>query len=858
MRLKNLSLKTKMALAVSLLFMVFTTTLLYLAFAYYGKIYKKNVFQQQYVLVSALADSLDDKLEIIQGALVAVAQKAPAGDLTDPEKGQRYLDDRITLSSLFDNGLFLISREGTVIAESPYRPDGRGRDMSSSEFFKRTMAAGRSQISAPYVSTRPGQPAVVLTVPIFDAQGKMRAILAGSLNLLGKNILHDLTPFKFGKTGYIYLSDSKRNLILHPDPKRVMEPGPVPGINPMFDRAVAGFDGSDETVNSTGVPMLLSSKHLRNTDWIILANYPLAEAYAPLKKMQLFFVAGIALSLALLLLLAWRLMKCMTKSLSTLAHHVESLPEKARENKLINCDSGDEIGTLSRAFNGMVLELDRREDSLRESEERYKAIFQNNHAVMVLLNPITGEIVDANPAAGAFYGYTREELTGKKLSDITIMEANELSRALGDALYARKERFFFKHVLADGAVRDVEVYSGPLVIGGKKLLLSIIHDVTASKEAEEAFRASHTLLEKTLASLIDAVFIVAADTTRIEGCNPAASKMFGYEQSDLIGQSPTLLHLSEERATWFRTQMLKSHQASGYFETLFQMKRADGSIFHSEHYVTPIYDPDGAVKCLVCVVKDITERKRVEDEYRRLNELLEQRVQERTAELVASNRELESFCYSVSHDLRSPLRGIDGFCSILKEEYADRLDDDGREYLNRIGSAAVRMGQLIDDLLNLSRVTRSELIYNMVDLSQMARLVMDEFRQLDSDRQVEFTTVNGAVAKADRRLIRVVMENLLGNAWKFSKNRPLTKIEFGIGQNDTEAYYFIADNGVGFDMNYAHKLFKPFQRLHGVTEFAGTGIGLASVQRIISRHGGRVWVESEVDKGTTFYFTLVE
>ena len=168
------------------------------------------------------------------------------------------------------------------------------------------------------------------------------------------------------------------------------------------------------------------------------------------------------------------------------------------------------------------------------------------------------------------------------------------------------------------------------------------------------------------------------------------------------------------------------------------------------------------------------------------------------------------------------------------------------------------MGQLIDDLLNLSRVTRSELVYDMVDLSQLVLLIMNDFQQLDPGRRVELELVDGAMAKADRRLIRVVLENLLGNAWKFSKNRPVTQIGFGIGESDGEAFYFISDNGVGFDMMYADKLFKPFQRLHSMTEFAGTGIGLASVKRIINRHGGRTWVESAVDKGTTFYFTITE
>ncbi len=254
--------------------------------------------------------------------------------------------------------------------------------------------------------------------------------------------------------------------------------------------------------------------------------------------------------------------------------------------------------------------------------------------------------------------------------------------------------------------------------------------------------------------------------------------------------------------------------------------------------------------------REVSDRRRVEEEVRRLNEELEKRVHERTRQLEYTNAELEAFCYSVSHDLRAPLRAIDGFSQALLEDFPQDVPEDAKAYLARIRSSTQRMGQLIEDLLNLSKVSRAELQRREVDLGQIAREVLAELRQRDPGREVEVSIWDGLTAHADGRLMRAALENLLGNAWKFSARTAAPRIEVGATRDGEHVTFFVRDNGAGFDMKYANKLFGAFQRLHAASEFQGTGIVLATVQRIVHRHGGRVWAEASPGKGAVFYFTL--
>ncbi|MCL4294638.1 MAG: PAS domain S-box protein [Anaerolineae bacterium] len=504
-----------------------------------------------------------------------------------------------------------------------------------------------------------------------------------------------------------------------------------------------------------------------------------------------------------------------------------------------------------------ITERKQAEEALQESEERYRSLFQNNHSVMLLMDPGNGDIIDANPAACAFYGYPREEITGLKISDINRLSREQVFAEMEQAKRERRNQFFFRHRLANGEEREVEVFSGPIEFYGKTVLYSIVHDITERRQAEEEVRQLNADLEQRVlertAELNDLYNHAPCGYHSLDGdglfvhINDTELNWLGYMREEIIGRRKFSDLLTPASIQTFAENFPLFKERGWVRDLEFDMVRKDGSILPVLLSASAIFDQEGRYLASRSTIIDHTERKRAEAALR-----------ESQAKLEAANKELEAFAYSVSHDLRAPLRGIDGFSQALLEDYADQLDEEGRRYLQRVRAASQRMAELIDDLLTLSRLTRSEMRREPVNLSLLAQAIAAELRKSEPDRRVEFDIAPGLVVTADAPLMRVALENLLGNAWKYTAKHPSARIEVGrlAPVNNGKATYFVRDDGAGFDMAYAGKLFGAFQRLHTPAEFEGTGIGLATVQRIIHRHGGQVWAEGAVDQGATFYFTL--
>ncbi len=484
----------------------------------------------------------------------------------------------------------------------------------------------------------------------------------------------------------------------------------------------------------------------------------------------------------------------------------------------------------------------------RDTLQRQAALINLSHDAIITTDRdrvITGW----NTGAQELYGWTEAEALGNVMHEFLQTSAAISTRAIdeilgcvgrwdGEIAHTRRDG---THLTVDSRqvlLRDAE--------GDPAGILEINRDITAQKHAAEELQQAHSRITSLLETVSDGFHTFDCEW-RYSYVNSATARMLGKSREELLGSNlwelwpglaDTVQGVAYRRAV---TENTPVHVESYYTEPL-------KAWFDARCYPSP--------EGLSVFLTDITERKQAEEQVRKLNAELEKRVQDRTAQLETSNQELETFAYSVSHDLRAPLRGIDGWSLALVEDFGDKLDGEARHYLGRVRSEAQRMGQLIDDLLRLSRVTRAPLERESVDLTSLARCVADTLSEVHAGRQIEFAIEPGLGAQGDARLLEVVLTNLLGNAVKFSGKQPAARIEFGRTEQEGQPAFYVRDNGAGFDMAYARALFGPFQRLHRASDFPGTGIGLATVQRIIHRHGGRIWADAQVDRGATFYFTL--
>jgi len=381
----------------------------------------------------------------------------------------------------------------------------------------------------------------------------------------------------------------------------------------------------------------------------------------------------------------------------------------------------------------------------------------------------------------------------------------------------------------------------------------VSEDVASLKATIEALRETNRNLINLL-NRAPAAIVTLDPEGKVRMWNPAAELIFGWESAEVMGKPNPIVPAAKF------AEFATKHKDVVGGDTLIGLevvrKKKDGGDIDISVSTAVVRDDEGAVETVIGVILDITARKQVEREIRDLNATLEERVAQRTQELREAVRDLESFSYSVSHDLRSPLRSIDGFANVLIEDYSEVLDDEGRRLLGIIVRNAQRMGQLIDDLLEFSRMGRKPLARSVTDLTGLASSILDELKESQPERTVLIELSDLPRAQADSSMLRQVLVNLLSNAWKFTRKVEAARIEVGSAEDGSHYRYWVKDNGAGFDMQYADKLFGVFQRLHRQEEFEGTGVGLAICHKIVSRHGGSIWAEAALGEGATFFFTL--
>jgi PAS domain S-box-containing protein len=502
------------------------------------------------------------------------------------------------------------------------------------------------------------------------------------------------------------------------------------------------------------------------------------------------------------------------------------------------------------------------EEALRRSEARKSAILESALDAIVTIDG-TGRVIEWNPAATEIFGYSRELALGRSFSDLLAPRSNDelarkglprhLQTGRGRLLGQRMELLALR---ANGAEFPVELTITHIASGDETVFTSFIRDITERRRTEEALRKSEERFRLLVEGVEDYAIYMLDTHGRVTTWNAGAERLHGYRAQEIIGRRFHRFYSPEDADRRKPDKALAVATSEGRYQDEHGLRRKNGSQFLASLLITALRDEAGKLTGFSAIARDVTKRKGAEDEIRRLNSALERQVQERTAELQAAYNEMEAFSYSISHDLRAPLIHIAGFVDMLKSDLGTRLDDRSRRHLDTISSSTEHMGRMIADLLTLSRIGRAEMHRTRVKLGDLVKDVQSELSAQPGNRVV--TWVVGALPEvvADPILMRQVFANLLSNALKFTAQRPDARIEIGAMPGDAEDVVYVRDNGVGFDMKYASKLFGVFQRLHPQAEFPGTGVGLAKTRRILQRHGGRVWSESAPGQGATFFFAL--
>jgi len=500
-----------------------------------------------------------------------------------------------------------------------------------------------------------------------------------------------------------------------------------------------------------------------------------------------------------------------------------------------------------------ITERKRIEEEVRQASLYARSLLEASLDPLVTISR-EGKITDVNEATEKVTGASREKLIGSDFSDYFTEP--------------EKARLGYKQVFAEGAVRDyalaIRSISGKITdvlynatvfkneMGEIEGVFAAARDVTARKRAEEEVRIASLYTRSLIEASLDPLVTISREG-KITDVNEATEKVTGVTRDRLIGSDFSNYFTDRESARRGYEQVFAEGVVRDYPLAICS---TSGVVTDVLYNATVFKNEEGEIEGVFAAARDITERKQAEEEVRRLNAELEQRVIQRTAQLEAANKELEAFTYSVSHDLRAPLRHISGFSKILADEYAPSLAPEAQHHLQRIQEGTRRMGLLVDDLLNLGRVGRHEIRLQVTGLNSVVNEAVADLKAECEGRQVDWKIEGLPFVECDPALMKQVFQNLLSNAVKFTRPRPQAVIEVGQKDENGTPVVFVRDNGVGFSMRYADKLFGVFQRLHRAEDFEGTGVGLATVQRIVQKHGGRIWAEAELDKGATFYFTL--
>jgi PAS domain S-box-containing protein len=514
------------------------------------------------------------------------------------------------------------------------------------------------------------------------------------------------------------------------------------------------------------------------------------------------------------------------------------------------------LGQIPGFGKKVTAEVDPERKRVEAAAAQLAAIVESSHDA-IIGRDLRGIVTSWNAGAEMIFDYSAAEMIGHSITRLIPRERqNEEAKILGPLERGENVRHFETvRVRKDGSTLDVSVMISAIknpagrIVGTSK----VVRDISQERRTEKALSASELRYRRLFETAKDGILILDAETGMVVDVNPFLVTTLGFSHEQFMAKA--IWELGFFKDIWANAEKFAELKEKEYvrYENL-PLETVDGQKIEVE-FVSNVYSVNGR-KVIQCNVRDVTARRKAEEAVRRLNAELEQRVIQRTAELQEANKELEAFSYSVSHDLRAPLRAMDGFSQAVLEDYGPQLPEEGRRGLQTIREEAQKMGTLIDDLLTFSRLSRLPLQKQKVNNDKLVRSVVDDLSAQQTKRQIEVRVGELPESVGDPALLKQVWINLLSNAFKYTRHRAAALVEAGCLRESGEDIYFVRDNGTGFDMRYASKLFGVFQRLHRAEDYEGTGVGLAIVQRIVHRHGGRVWADAAVNRGATFFFTL--
>jgi signal transduction histidine kinase/ActR/RegA family two-component response regulator len=834
-----LSLKTKMSLPVSLFVTVVISALALFTLWYFEGELKKSISGQQFAMVSAMAAEIDSKMQNAQQGLIAVAGTAAPDLAGNPAEAQIFLDIHAGIRTVFDSSIFIFSPDGKLIAASPAEPQLQGRDYSFRDYIKNTVATGSAQISMPFVSTQSHHhPIVMFTAPFFDHKGKMTGILCGALDLMRDNFLGKLATVKLGNKGYLYLYSTDRTLIVHHDRTRILRRDVPVGANRLFDRAIQGFEGTGETVTSRGLHSLSSFKHLNSTNWILAANFPQAEAYAPVYRAKWYLLAAAVMALILSNIIVWWLMHLLTAPLLLFTRHVKGITGKEIEPKPIMIASHDEIGTLARAFNEMLAERRRAEEEL-EFKNVILTTQQEASIDGILLVDERDTIISCNRRFVDLWEIppqlleTRDDAPVLKLVTTKVADSEGFAARVKYLYEHREEKSRENLLLKDGRVFDR--YSAPVTGAGGKYFGRVwyFRDITEQKRMEEALWKSENVLRRVFDSIPDLLAVIDRNL-RIVRSNWQGG--YEYVPEELRSGSPYCYDAfyPDQGKPCDDCHTLKVFR-TGRPVTAEKYNPRIGLV---EVRAFPILDDSGDVVMVAEYIRNITEQKRLEEELRKAHKL----------------ESLGVLAGGIAHDFNNLLTGILGNISLAKIMTESNTKPFRR--LEEAEKAVWRARDLTQQLMTFSKggapvkktASMEQIVKDSASFVLRGSNVRCEFSVQDDIWPVEVDegqmnqvinnlVINADQSMADGGIIKVAIENLTVTS---HDELPLPEGRY--------VKISIRDQGVGIPEQYLHKIFDPYF----TTKQKGSGLGLATVYSIIRNHDGYIRVDSKTGIGTTF------